>query len=129
MKNVMIGSDFSANSRNVSSRFPHTMPIINGINVAINASTGIDAIPAVPIAIIVKKGPSFNDKMEIAPASLSSPYCCASPKYNPPAEFVIAAIIAIGVTPNTPAFPHSFATINPNETPNINFISVNTNPL
>lgn len=54
MKNVMIGSDFSANSRNVSSRFPHTIPIINGINVAINASAGIDAIPAVPIAIIVK---------------------------------------------------------------------------
>ena len=60
----------------------------------------MDAIPAVPIAIIVKNGPSFNDRIEIAPASVSSPYCCASPKYNPPAELVSAAMIAIGVIPS-----------------------------
>ena len=52
------------------------------ISVAINDSIGMEAIPAVPIAIIVKNGPSFSDKIEIAPASVSSPYCCASPKYN-----------------------------------------------
>ena len=89
----------------------------------------MDAIPAVPIAIIVKNGPSFNDRIEIAPASVSSPYCCASPKYNPPAELVSAAMIAIGVIPANPATPHNLVTSRPNATPKMNFINVKTNPL
>ena len=86
-------------------------------------------MPAVPIAIIVKNGPSFKESMEIAPASVSSPYCCARPKYNPPAELVIPAIIAIEVIPINPASPQNFATRRPSPTPKINFISVSVHPL
>ena len=74
MKNVMIGIASAATLRNVLSRFPQIIPMIRGISVAINDSIGMEAIPAVPIAIIVKNGPSFSDKIEIAPASVSSPY-------------------------------------------------------
>ena len=80
IKNVMIGIASAATLRKVVSRFPQMIPIISGIRVAIKDSIGMDAIPAVPIAIIVKNGPSFNDRIEIAPASVSSPYCCARPE-------------------------------------------------
>ena len=129
MKNVMIGIASAATLRNVLSRFPQIIPMIRGISVAINDSIGMEAIPAVPIAIIVKNGPSFSDKIDIAPASVSSPYCCASPKYNPPAEFVIPAIIAMEVIPQNPAAPPILATRSPRMIPTMNFISVSVHPL
>ena len=62
-------------------------------------------------------------------ASVSSPYCCASPKYNPPAEFVIPAIIAMEVIPQNPAAPPIFATRSPSTIPTTNFIRVSVHPL
>lgn len=121
MKNVMIALHLLQLYGMSCSRFPQIIPMIRGISVAINDSIGMEAIPAVPIAIIVKNGPSFSDKIEIAPASVSSPYCCASPKYNPPAEFVIPAIIAMEVIPQNPAAPPIFATRSPSTIPTTNF--------
>ena len=105
------------------------MPITSGIRVAIKVVSGMLASPAVPIAIIVKKGPSFNERIEIAPASVASPYFSARARYSPPAELVNAQIIAIGVIPKSPAEPQTALTRSPSATPNANLINVRTTPL
>ena len=129
MKNVTIGCAVAHAFRNPASRFPQINPIRIGINVAINDLNGIDASPVAPSATNVKNGPSFNDKMEIAPVSVAFPNCEDNDMYSDPLEFVIAAIITNGVIPRNPAGPQIFPTINPNATPNRNLIPVSATPL
>ena len=52
--------------------------MISGIIAATISRSGIDASPVVPSAIIVRNGPSFNDRIAIAPISVSSPNSFAS---------------------------------------------------
>ncbi|KAJ94655.1 hypothetical protein DF41_08705 [Raoultella planticola] len=67
------GPPFVRKSRMCTSRLPRIMPTIRGISTATSAMIGMLAIPAAPSAIMVKKGPSFSDKIEIAPTSRSLP--------------------------------------------------------
>ena len=72
-KGMSSGPPFVRKSRILASRLPRIMPTTNGTRTATSAMIGIFAIPAAPSAIMVKKGPSFRDKMEIAPTSRSLP--------------------------------------------------------
>ena len=50
-------------------------PISSGTSTAIRESIGIDASPVAPRAISVKNGPSFRERMEMAPVSVALPNC------------------------------------------------------
>jgi len=75
MKKVTIGCAPEHVFLKPESMFPHTKPISSGTIVATRAMKGILASPVAPNAIKVKKGPSFNERMEIAPVSVASPNC------------------------------------------------------
>lgn len=74
------------------SRFPQINPISSGTNTAIRDLIGIFASPVAPRAISVKNGPSFSDRIEIAPVSVAFPNCEEREMYSDPFEFVIVAI-------------------------------------
>ena len=73
IKNVTIGCAVLHASRNPLSRLPQINPINKGIRTAIRDLTGIFASPVAPRAISVKNGPSFSDRIEIAPVSVAFP--------------------------------------------------------
>ena len=75
MKKVTIGCAFLHASRKPLSRFPQINPISSGTNTATRDIIGILASPVAPSAIRVKNGPSFKDRMEIAPVSVALPNC------------------------------------------------------
>lgn len=90
--------------------------------------SGIVAIPAVPKATIVRKGPLFKDKTAIEPTSVSSPNSPDNALKRPPLLLVIAAITASEERPNNPLSPKSFAISSPIITPIKNFVKVITAP-
>ena len=73
IKKVTIGCAVLHASLNPLSRFPQMKPINRGTNTAIKDLIGIFASPVAPSAISVKNGPSFKDRMEIAPVSVALP--------------------------------------------------------
>ena len=73
MKKVTIGCAVAHAFLNPASRFPQINPIKIGIKVAIRDLIGIFASPVAPKATRVKNGPSFKDKIEIAPVSVAFP--------------------------------------------------------
>ena len=73
IKKVTIGCAVLHASRKPLSRLPQTKPIRRGIRTAISDLIGILASPVAPRAISVKNGPSFRDRMEIAPVSVAFP--------------------------------------------------------
>ena len=75
MKNVTIGCAVAHAFLKPASRLPQMKPISSGTSTAIRESIGIDASPVAPRAISVKNGPSFRDRMEMAPVSVALPNC------------------------------------------------------
>ncbi|MNJ64328.1 hypothetical protein D3C77_602720 [compost metagenome] len=62
---------------------------------------------------MVKNGPSFRDRIEIAPTSRSLPNSPTNAAYRPPLELLIAAMIATPVRPKIPSAPNRCSTPNP----------------
>ena len=129
MKNVTIGCAVLHASRNPLSRFPQKNPISSGTNTAIRDLIGIFASPVAPSAISVKNGPSFSDRIEIAPVSVAFPNCEEREMYSDPFEFVIAAINTNGAIPRNPCGPQILPTIRPTITPSKNLVPVIITPL
>lgn len=75
IKNVTIGCAVAHAFLNPASRLPQINPIRIGINVATRDLNGMDASHVAPRATSVKNGPSFRDRMEIAPVSVALPNC------------------------------------------------------
>ena len=111
------------------SRFPQINPISSGTNTAIRDLIGIFASPVAPRAISVKNGPSFSDRIEIAPVSVAFPNCEEREMYSDPFEFVIVAINTNGAIPRNPSGPQILPTTRPTITPSKNLVPVIITPL
>ena len=82
-----------------------------------------------PRAISVKNGPSFSDRIEIAPVSVAFPNCEEREMYSDPFEFVIVAINTNGAIPRNPSGPQILPTMRPTITPSKNLVPVIITPL
>ena len=96
---------------------------------ATRALKGMEASPVAPNATRVKKGPSFNDRMEMAPVSVAFPNWDDRDMYREPLELVMAAMSTKGVSPRIPAGPHRFPTRSPMATPSKSLMPVSVTPL
>ena len=73
LKGSSIANPLDRSTLKSSSRLPKIIPIIRGTMAATRDRIGISARPVVPNAIMVRNGPSFRDKIAIAPTSVLSP--------------------------------------------------------
>jgi hypothetical protein len=124
---ISIGPPLVKNFRMSESRLPRIIPISIGTITATNDIRGMFAITALPRAIIVRKGPSFIERIAIAPTSVSYPDSHVSATYKPPLLFDRATIIASDDNPRKPAEPNTFATIRPIITAT-RYLEVNNTP-
>ena len=111
------------------SKLPQTKPIKIGMMTATRDMNGMLASPVAPRATRVKNGPSFKDRMEMAPVSVAFPNWEDSEMYKEPLELVMAAIQTKGAMPRKPAGPQSLPTTRPTITPRTNLTPVMATPL